>query len=121
MKPEGADTPAPRLSREEFFKGGGERTERIYEVEVWRCNARVVDIYQTCMLDRAGISGAAAGLSAQEIHTALLLHRVPERRWPALTRDLLWMARAACEYLHDQDKREADKRAAEARKAGKVR
>lgn len=70
------------------------------------------------MLDRAGISGAATGLSAQEIHTALLLHRVPVRRWPDYTRDLQTMARAACQWLYEKERQEADRKAA-ARRAGK--
>lgn len=93
--------PGASLSREDFFQGG-DTTE--YEIEVWRCNWRAFEVYQSCQLTYAGMSGACLGLSATEIRSALELLRVPPKRWRALTADLLVMGRAAASYFAEKAK-----------------
>lgn len=103
------------MSREEFFKGSSSSTPDRYVIEVWRCNARVVKVYRTCQLSYVGMSGVCIGLSAEEIRTALELHRVPRRLWPEMTVDLTVMAQAAAQYLAEEARKAADERAARKR------
>lgn len=96
------------VSREEFFKGTGTaKPADEYEIEVWPCCMRVVEIYRTCQLSFVGMSGTCIGLSAAEIHTALSLHGVPRKRWPAMAEDLTVMGNAAAEYYAEQAKKDS--------------
>lgn len=76
-------------------------------MEVWSCNAKVVEIYKACQLTHAGMGGTCLGLSALEIRSAFDLLRVPRKRWRDYTADLLLMGRAAAGWINEEQRKAA--------------